>query len=148
MTSPTDAIRARRKLTNKLIAAHDAARLRPFLAKDMKLIGSGGAVVLYGGAERGNSGGPFATLAFVWRMGITVPIFLMMKSRSLIGVNMLRISEHQPALLGRCLHEVVQAVREGWLVPRVHQLFTADQLAAAHDALEGGRTIGKVAVRW
>lgn len=116
--------------------------------KDMQLIGSGGAVVLYGGAERGNSGGPFATLAFVWRMGITVPIFLMMKSRSLIGVNMLRISEHQPALLGRCLHEVVQAVREGWLVPRVHQLFGADQLAAAHDALEGGRTIGKVAVRW
>ena len=46
MTTPQDAIRARRKLTNKLIAAHDAARLRPFLAPDVKLIsGEGGLLV-------------------------------------------------------------------------------------------------------
>ncbi|UTP40628.1 nuclear transport factor 2 family protein [Phenylobacterium sp. LH3H17] len=49
MTTPQDAIRARRRLTNKLIAAHDAARLRPFLAPDMNLIsGEGGLLV---GAE-------------------------------------------------------------------------------------------------
>ena len=30
MTTPQDAIRARRKLTNKIIAAHDAKRLAPF----------------------------------------------------------------------------------------------------------------------
>jgi hypothetical protein len=30
VTSPEDAIRARRKLTNKLIAAREAERLRPF----------------------------------------------------------------------------------------------------------------------
>lgn len=46
MTTPEDAIRARRKLTNKLIAAHDAARLRPFLAKDMKLIAGDGSLIL------------------------------------------------------------------------------------------------------
>ena len=41
-----DAIRARRKLTNKLIAAHDAQRLRPFFARDAKLIaGDGGLIV-------------------------------------------------------------------------------------------------------
>jgi len=46
MTTPQDAIRARRKLTNKLIAAHDAARLRPFLAPDMTLIsGEGGLLI-------------------------------------------------------------------------------------------------------
>ncbi|MDP3749116.1 MAG: nuclear transport factor 2 family protein [Phenylobacterium sp.] len=46
MTTPQDAIRARRKLTNKLIAAHDAARLRPFLASDMNLIsGEGGLLI-------------------------------------------------------------------------------------------------------
>lgn len=46
MTTPQDAIRARRKLTNKLIAAHDAARLRPFLAPDMNLIsGEGGLLI-------------------------------------------------------------------------------------------------------
>jgi len=46
MTTPQDAIRARRKLTNKLITAHDAARLRPFLASDMNLIsGEGGLLI-------------------------------------------------------------------------------------------------------
>jgi len=46
MTTAEDAIRARRKLTNKLIAAHDAARLRPFLAKDVKLIAGDGSLIL------------------------------------------------------------------------------------------------------
>ena len=45
MTSPEDAIRARRRLTNRLIAAHDAGRLRPFLAPDVKVIvGDGGLI--------------------------------------------------------------------------------------------------------
>jgi ketosteroid isomerase-like protein len=45
LTPPNDAIRARRKLTNKLIAAHEAGRLRPFLAADMTLIpGDGGLI--------------------------------------------------------------------------------------------------------
>lgn len=46
MTAPEDAIRARRRLTNKLIAAHDAQRLRPFFAKDVRLIVGDGALVL------------------------------------------------------------------------------------------------------
>jgi ketosteroid isomerase-like protein len=46
MTAPQDAIRARRKLTNKLIAGHDAARLKPFFASDMVLIPGEGGVLL------------------------------------------------------------------------------------------------------
>jgi ketosteroid isomerase-like protein len=46
MTAPEDAIRARRRLTNKLIAAHDAQRLRPFFAGDVRLIVGDGALVL------------------------------------------------------------------------------------------------------
>lgn len=46
MTAPADAVRARRKLTNKLIAAHDAARLRPFFASDVKLIVGDGDLIL------------------------------------------------------------------------------------------------------
>ena len=45
MTTPDDAIRARRKLTNKIIAAHEALRLRPFLHPQVKLIvGDGGLI--------------------------------------------------------------------------------------------------------
>ena len=39
------AIRAKRKLTNRLIAAHDAARLRPHLTEDVCVIVGDGALV-------------------------------------------------------------------------------------------------------
>lgn len=46
MTTAEDAIRARRRLTNRLIAAHEAARLRPFLHPEIKLIAGDGALIL------------------------------------------------------------------------------------------------------
>lgn len=46
MTAPQDAIRARRRLTNRFIAAHDAARLRPFFAPNVKVIVGDGALIL------------------------------------------------------------------------------------------------------
>lgn len=115
--------------------------------RDLSLLGSGGRLVLYGGAERGGIGA-FGTLRFVWRMGVVVPIFLMMKSRSLLGVNMLRISEHRPNLLSECLQGVIRAHQQGALHPHVHATFPAAQLVAAHEALAGGRTMGKVVVQW
>jgi ketosteroid isomerase-like protein len=45
MPAPDIAIRAKRKLTNRLIAAQDAARLRPHLADDMLLIVGDGALI-------------------------------------------------------------------------------------------------------
>ena len=46
MTAPEDAIRAQRRLTNKLIAAHDSARLAPFFAPDARLIGGDGGLLM------------------------------------------------------------------------------------------------------
>jgi ketosteroid isomerase-like protein len=45
MIAPADAIAARRRLTNKFIAAHEAARLRPFFASDAKLIAGEGSLL-------------------------------------------------------------------------------------------------------
>jgi ketosteroid isomerase-like protein len=45
MPAPDVAIRAKRKLTNRLIAAHEAARLRPHMTEDVLLIvGDGGLI--------------------------------------------------------------------------------------------------------
>lgn len=44
--APENAIRARRKLTNRLIAEREAARLRPFFTANAKVIpGNGGLIV-------------------------------------------------------------------------------------------------------
>ena len=45
MPLPDGAIRAKRKLTNRLIAAHDAGRLRPHLTNDMLLIVGDGELI-------------------------------------------------------------------------------------------------------
>jgi NADPH2:quinone reductase len=115
--------------------------------KDLRLLGSGGRLVLFGGAERGK-GGTFGTLRFVCNMGLVIPIFLMMKSKSLIGVNMLRLSERKPQLVAACMQEALGALRAGSLKPRVHPPFTADQLPQALELLGSGKSIGKVAVQW
>ena len=81
-------------------------------------------------------------------MGVVVPVFLMMKCKSLIGVNMLRISEDQPEVISECLLGVVQAHAAGWLVPRVHRVFDRAELPDALEELASGRTMGKLAVRW
>jgi len=46
VTAAEDAIRARRRLTNKLIAARDASRLRPFFVADARLITGDGGLIL------------------------------------------------------------------------------------------------------
>ena len=65
MTAPEDAIRARRRLTNKLIAAHEAARLKPFFAPDARLIAGDGGLILGADAIVQAFGGQFADPDFV-----------------------------------------------------------------------------------
>ena len=45
MLVPDNAIRAKRKLTNRLIASHDAARLRPHVTDDILLIVGNGDLI-------------------------------------------------------------------------------------------------------
>lgn len=65
MSTPEDAIRARRKLTNRLIAAHEAERLRPFLAADVKLTTGDGTLILGAQAVVDAFAGQFADPDFV-----------------------------------------------------------------------------------
>ncbi len=65
MTTPDDAIRARRKLTNKLIAAHDATRLKPFFVPDATLISGEGGVLMGAAAILDAFAGQFRDPTFV-----------------------------------------------------------------------------------
>ncbi|MGZ5983835.1 MAG: DUF4440 domain-containing protein [Caulobacteraceae bacterium] len=65
MLAPDDAIRAKRKLTNRLIAGRDAARLRPHLTDDMVLIVGDGGLIQGADAVVAAVAGPFADAAFV-----------------------------------------------------------------------------------
>lgn len=117
--------------------------------KDMQLLGAGGKLIIFGGSERsGKKWGIFSTLNFVRKMGIVIPVFLMMKSKSILGVNMLKIADEKPEVLAECLQKVVALTKEGVLKPQVGAKFTSDALADAHALLESGRSTGKISVFW
>ncbi len=65
MAVPDVAIRAKRKLTNRLIAAHEAARLRPHMTDDMLLIVGDGDLIQGADAVVAAFAGQFADAAFV-----------------------------------------------------------------------------------
>jgi len=65
MPTPDIAIRAKRKLTNRLIAAHDAARLRPHMTDDVVLIVGDGALIQGADAVVAAFAGQFADKAFM-----------------------------------------------------------------------------------
>jgi len=117
--------------------------------KDFALIGSGGKVFLFGGSElSGKKWGLFSSLNFVRKMGLMLPIGLMMRSKSVIGINMLKIGDNKPNLLNKCLTEVTQLIKDGKLNPHLGGEFLAENIAEAHAFLENRKSIGKIIVKW
>lgn len=117
--------------------------------KDMRLLGSGGRAVLFGGAELSSGKlGVLSALGFVFKMGRVMPIALMMQSKSILGVNMLKIADNKHEVLQECLQEVVALYKSGALKPQSGGVYPADQMHEAHAALESGNTMGKLGVIW
>lgn len=65
MTTPENAIAARRKLTNKLIAAKTAARLSPFFDPQVRLIAGDGSLLMGAGEVIAAFEAQFRDLAFI-----------------------------------------------------------------------------------
>ena len=117
--------------------------------KDMKLLGSGGRMILFGGSELANGKwGIFSKLNFVRKMGSLMPIALMMRSKNILGVNMLKIADNKPKVLEHCLQASVKLYTDGKIKPQVGGSYSSDQMAEAHTALESGKTTGKLGIIW
>jgi NADPH:quinone reductase-like Zn-dependent oxidoreductase len=117
--------------------------------KDMRLIGAGGKVFLFGGSERtGKKWGIFSSLNFVRKMGLMIPIGLVMSSKSVMGVNVLRIADQDPQVVKRCLDGLVELLNNGKIDPQVGGKFSIDDLGKAHDLLESRKSTGKIIVSW
>lgn len=117
--------------------------------KDLKLLRSGGRLLLFGGSELATGKwGIFSTLNFVRKMGAMLPIGLMMTSKSILGVNMLKIADNRPDVMSHCLKEVVKLHTAGVIQPQVGGTFSHNELSKAHSLLESGKTTGKLTIFW
>jgi NADPH:quinone reductase-like Zn-dependent oxidoreductase len=116
--------------------------------KGIKLLNAGGSMVLYGGSRLSDSKNPFQKLKVAIGFGIWSPIILMMRSISLIGVNMLRVADKKPELLQHCMSSVTNLYYEGKLKPEIGGRFSVSELAEAHDYLASRNSTGKIVVNW
>lgn len=117
--------------------------------KDWKLLGAGGRLFIFGGAAL--SGGKFGLLSalnFLRKMGLIIPAGLMMSSRSILGVNMLKIADHQPMIMHEALKETIELYKSQKLKVCVGGVYSVSEIDKAHDLLESGNSTGKISVIW
>jgi NADPH2:quinone reductase len=119
------------------------------IRKGIQLLAPGGRIVCFGAAS--HEAGSFQilrSLKFALSFGFPHPIPLLINSRSILGVNMLRIADHRPLVLQRCMQNVAKLAFDGVLRPVVGGRFTADRIGEAHSFLEGRGSTGKIVVTW
>ncbi len=119
-----------------------------FIKRGIKALAAGGRIVCYGAAQMTDATNIFSKISKGLQFGIYHPAEFMMNSKSLIGVNMLKIADNRPLVLKRCLENVVRLVDEGIFKPQGGKIFKASEIAEAHKFLEGRKSTGKVACAW
>ena len=115
--------------------------------KGMRLLAPGGRLVCYGAAAMSNKN-IFGKIKTALDFGFYHPAMLMMPSKSIIGINMLQIADHQPQIIERCLATVMKLYAAGVFVPTIAKVFLATAIDEAHDYLENRKNTGKVVVQW
>ena len=131
---------------NKLDVVFDSIGGKTF-KNSYKLLQPGGAMVNFGAASQLN-GGKIAAIGMALNFGFYSPIQLLMSSKSLNAVNMLRIADYKPRVFKEVFEGVMQLVDKGVIKPHIAQKFHAEEIAKAHALLESRKSIGKVVVSW
>lgn len=116
--------------------------------KSYNLLNRGGRIVGYGASSMTDAKNIFSKAKMGLEFGIFHPAQLIMESRSMIGVNMLRIADYKPETLKYCMESVIQLLEEGKINPHVGQMYAANDIAQAHEDMENRKTIGKIGIIW
>jgi NADPH:quinone reductase-like Zn-dependent oxidoreductase len=137
-----------RKVSDRPIdVVFDSAGGKTF-RKGKSLLGAGGRIIGYGAAEQLEKKTIFGSIRLLFDFGFTNPVFLLMASKSIIGVNMLRVSDQRPDILQRCLQNVVALATVKEILPHVGGRFKATEIGEAHAFLESRKSTGKILVTW
>ncbi len=114
----------------------------------LDLLSAGGRIVTFGAASLSSAPNIFARLWRFRQFGTYHPMKLIGRSRSIIGVNLLALSDNRPSTAQRVLKETIEAGAKGILTPNIGGIFPVSQLAEAHENLEKRKTMGKIVIKW
>jgi NADPH2:quinone reductase len=120
------------------------------IKQDLQFLSNGGKLFLFGGSSllNGRLGGLLSLLKFAKKSGFYSPIPFMMKSQTMVGVNMLKIAEDSPQELTYHLNECFSLYHQKKIVPLKAQTFHHTQLVQAHELMESRKSTGKVVILW
>tara|TARA_B100000963_G_scaffold58422_1_gene46470 strand:+ start:2365 stop:3381 length:1017 start_codon:yes stop_codon:yes gene_type:complete len=116
--------------------------------KDWNHLVPGGKLYLFGAAELSGRFGIFSSLNFLRKMGAVLPAAIMMTSKSILGVNMLKIADEKPRVMQYCLKQVMDLYLHKKISVIVDKVYPIDDISAAHARLESGKSAGKISVVW
>ncbi len=118
-----------------------------YFKRGFKILASGGRIVGFGAADM-SSANVLSQLKGAIGFGIYHPAQFLMTSKSVIGVNMLRIADDKPEVLKRCFTAVFDLYQKGIFRPVTGKIFPVSEISNAHEYLESRQSVGKVAVSW
>lgn len=132
---------------NKLDVVFDSIGGKAF-KKAWKLLQPGGFMVNFGAAAQISGSNKLKSLGVVAGFGLFTPLQLLMSSKSMVGVNMLRIADHKPHLLKQAFEGVMSYVENGVIKPKISKVFDPEEIANAHNYLESRQSVGKIVIKW
>ena len=114
------------------------------------LLAPGGRLVFIGAASQLKNGKAnlLNTIGMAAGFGLYSPIQMIMQSKAMIGVNMLRIADGRPHVFKSCLDNVVKMWDSKVIKPHIHQVLNANDISQAHQLLESRQSKGKVVCQW
>ncbi len=118
------------------------------IKQGFKALISGGKYVIFGVSKLSGPKNIFALIPELLNFATTLfsPAKFLMPSKSMIGINMLAIADNKPEVVERCMQEVYKLYQQGVFSHIQGANYEKSQLVQAHQLLEDGKTIGKLAV--
>ncbi len=146
-SSKQNVIEELRKLDHKLDVIFDSVGGKgvKFGFKSLK---AGGRIICYGGSQLTAGKGIFNLLKFGLSFGFYSPIQMLSQSKSILGVNMLKLMREHPKSLRTILDATLKLLQEKKIGMPIGESFPVGRLFEAHLHLQSRKSIGKVVVKW
>lgn len=118
------------------------------IKQGFKALISGGKYVIFGVSKLSGPKNIFTLIPELLNFATTLfsPAKFLMPSKSMIGINMLAIADNKPEVVERCMQEVYKLYQQGVFSHIQGTNYEKRQLVQAHQLLEDGKTIGKLAI--
>jgi len=118
------------------------------IKQGFKAMNSGGKYIIFGVSKLSGPKYIFGLISELLQFATTLfsPAKFLMPSKSMIGINMLSIADNKPEVVERCMQEVYKLYQAGVFSHIQGKDYAKDQLEEAHQLLEAGKTIGKLAI--